>query len=346
MTKTKHWDIFLTQQVLPEGRQILEREGTLRANPKGRPLTEEEMVELASTADAFVSTWAEPHRVFSRRVIEASKNLKVIGWVGVAFDHIDLDAATERGVYVTYLDLQCPTVADHAFALLLCAAKRLIPAHNAVIAGQWAEKGYFILLDFMGHNVHHQTLGIVGLGRIGGGVAKRAKGFDMRVLYYDLTRREDLERELGVIPVPFATLLHESDYISVHLPASPATRKMFGPKEFALMKPTCTFVNTGRGAVVDTEALYHALRVRQIEMAALDVVDPEPLPFDHPLLKLENLILVPHIAGATIESRSAQHVAVAEDTVRVLNGFRPLKLLNPNVLQVRPLPPWPHQPLG
>ena len=261
--------------------------------------------------------------------------------MGVAYDHIDLNAATERGVYVTYLDLQCPTVADHAFALILCAAKRLIPAHNAVKDGRWEKDGYFILLEFMGHNVHHQTLGVVGLGRIGGGVAKRARGFDMRVLYYDLAPRKDLETELGVIPVSFETLLRESDYISVHLPYTPRTSKMFGAREFGMMKRTCTFVNTGRGGVVDTDALYGALRTRQIEMAALDVIDPEPLPSSHPMLKLENLILVPHIAGATHETRLAQHIAVAEEMVRVLTGYRPAKLLNPDVLKVRPLPPAP-----
>jgi glyoxylate reductase len=296
------------------------------------------MIDLAAEADAFVSAFAEPHRVFSRRVIEASRNLKVIGWTGVAFEHIDLDAATERGVYVTYQDSQCPTVADQAFGLILCAARRLIAASEAVRSGRWETEGLFFNLSFVGRDVHHQTLGIVGLGRIGTGVARRARGFDMRILYFDTIRREDLEKELAAVAVPFETLLKESDYISCCLPLNSSTTRLFGRKEFALMKPTCTFVNTGRGAVVDTEALYDALRNRQIEMAALDVIDPEPIPSDHPILKLDNLILVPHIAGVTRETRQRLHVAVAQDTVQVLCGFRPLKLLNPEVLAVRPLP--------
>lgn len=334
-------DIFLTQSILPEGRAILELVGKIRENPKGRPLTEEEMIQFGSEADAFVSTFAEPHRVFSQRVIAASKNLKVIGWVGVAFEHIDLDAATERGIYVTYLDLQCPTVSDHAFALIMCAAKRLIPAHQAAQDGRWEKEGIFCNLNFIGRDVHHQTLGIVGLGRIGEGVARRAKGFDMRVLYFDEVPRKALEKELGVIPASFETLLHESDYISCHLPLNARTRKLFDEKAFGMMKPTCIFVNTSRGGCVDTEALFRALESRRIEMAALDVIDPEPFPSHHPILKLDNLILVPHIAGLTRETRSRQHTAVAQDTVRVLSGFRPVKLLNPEVLKVCPLPAEP-----
>jgi glyoxylate reductase len=331
------WEIFVTQPILPEGREILERVGTVRENPYDRPLTEEDMIELASAADAFVGTFAEPYRVFSARVIEASKNLKVIGWNGVGFDHIDLGAATERGIYVTYVDLQCPTVADQAFALILCAAKRLISACEAVRSGRWEDEGLFLNLNFVGRDVHHTTLGIAGLGRIGEAVARRAKGFDMRVIYYDQVSRSALEQELGVVPVSFDTLLRESDYLSCNLPLNSHTRKLFGAGEFSRMKRSCIFVNTGRGGVVDTDALYEALRTGQIEMAALDVIDPEPLPSDHPILKLNNLILAPHIAGLTRETRSRQHVWVANDTVRVLNGIRPLKLLNPEVLRVRPL---------
>ncbi len=338
MTRDTKWEIFVTQPILPEGREILARVASVRENPLGRPLTEAEMVELASGADAFVGTFAEPNRVFSARVISAAKNLQVIGWNGVGFDHIDLDAATEHGVYVTYVDVQCPTVADQAFTLILCAAKRLLPACNAVREGRWEKEGIFFNLDFIGRDVHHTTLGIAGLGRIGAEVARRGKGFSMRILYFDAIRRNDLEEELGVIPVPFETLLRESDYIVCSLPLTPQTFRLFDRKAFRLMKPTCILVNTSRGGCIDTEALCDALGSRQIEMAALDVIDPEPLPANHPILKLDNLILAPHIAGLTRETRSRQHVWVAQDTVRVLEGFRPLKLLNPDVLKVRPLP--------
>ena len=349
MGRQNGWDIFLTQPSLTDGRdtllaeglEILDCVGVVRWNPTDHPLTEAEMIELASAADAFVSPFAEPNRVFSARVIEASKNLQVIGWNGVGFDHIDLDAATERGVYVTYVDVQCPTVADQAFALILCAAKRLIPAYEAVRQGRWAEEDVFFNLEFVGTNVHDKTIGIAGLGRIGEGVARRAKGFDMTVIYYDQVRRESLEEEMGVRPVSFDTLLRDSDFISCNLPLSQQTRYIFNENAFSMMKPTCIFVNTSRGALVDTDALYNALQTRQIEMAALDVIDPEPLPSNHPILQLDNVIVLPHIAGFTRETRSRQHILVAQDTAQVLNGFAPLKLLNPEVLKVRPLPTKP-----
>jgi glyoxylate reductase len=299
------------------------------------------MVEMASGADAFVGTFAEPNRVFSARVIAAAEKLKVIGWNGLSYEHIDLDAATQRGIYVTYVDISCPLVADHAFALILCAARRIIPANEAVREGRWEREGIFFNLNFLGTDVHHKTLGIVGLGRIGGGVAKRANGFDMRVLYYDQGKREDLEREFGVRPVSLEVLLRESDFIVCGLPLTPQTRKLFNKKAFQTMKRTCIFVNVSRGGCVDTDALYEALHTRQIEMAALDVIDPEPIPSDHPILKLDNLILSPHIAGLSGECRSQAHIWVAQDVVRVLNGFRPLRIHNLDVLKVRPLPEEP-----
>jgi len=333
--------IYVTQPILPEGKAILERAAEVIVNSIGRPLTEEEMIIQASVleADAYVGPFAEPNRIFSRRVIDASKNLKVIGWGGLSFEHIDLDAATERGIYVTYTDISCPSVADHAFALMLCVAKRLIAANEAVHQGRWEREGVFLNLNFIGRDVHHKTVGIVGLGRIGGGVARRAKGYDMRILYYDQVRRNDLEEELGAIAVSFEELLRGSDYIVCCLPLIPQTRRIFDKKAFETMKRTCTFINVSRGGCVDTAALYEALRSRQIEMAALDVIDPEPFPSDHPLLKLENVILVPHIAGVTQECRALSHVVLAEDTVSILKGFASPKLHNPEVLKVRPLPP-------
>lgn len=343
MEKDKRWNVFLTQPstLEPEGRRLLEGFGLVRDNPTGHPLNEDEMIRFASDADAMVSTFAEPYKVFSRRVIAAARNLKVIGWLGISAEHIDVDAATERGIYITYNDIQCPSVSDIAMGLLICAARRIIPAYEAVREGGWEREGYFFLMNFMGQRVHNKTLGIVGLGRTGSGVAKRAKGFDMKILYYDLVRRKDLEEELGIIPVSFESLVRESDFISCHLPLTDRTRNLFGAKEFAMMKRTCIFVNCGRGACVDTAALYEALRVKQIEIAALDVIEPEPLPSNHPILKLDNLILVPHIAGLARETRVEQSVEVAQETHRVLRGYRPKKLMNLEVLKVRPLPPEP-----
>jgi glyoxylate reductase len=332
--------IFVTQPILPEGLEILRQAGEVRQNERNRPLTEDEMVEIATmlNPDAYVSTFAEPHRVFSARVIEASRNLKVIAWNGVGYDHIDPDAATQRGIYVTYVDLHCATVSDHAFALLIAAARRIVPAANAVRAGRWECEGTFFNMEFVGTNVHHQTIGIVGLGRIGGGLARRAAGFDMRILYFDQLRRDELEQQLGATRVDFDTLLAQSDYVCCCLSLGDTTRNMFGRTAFAKMKQSAIFVNVTRGACVDTDALYETLHQRRIQMAALDVIEPEPLPTDHPILQLDNVLLVPHMAGLTHETRSQAHIAMATDALRVLQGCRPSLVLNPEVEAIRPLP--------
>ena len=320
---------------------MLERAASARFEGFERPLTEDDMIQLGSEVDAFISPFAEPFQIFSRRVIEAASNLKVIGWVGAGFEHIDLDAATARGVYVTYNDIQCAAVADQVMALLLCAAKRVVPSYEAVRNGEWQAKGYKLYREFIASDVHHKTIGIAGLGRIGAGVARRARGFDMRILYYDAVPHTDLERELGVRRVDLETLLRESDFVSCNLPLNVDTSRIFDASAFSMMKPTSIFVNTSRGKCVDTEALYEALKSGRIEMAALDVIDPEPFPADHPLLRLPNFILVPHNAAITRETREQQHIEAVEETLRVLEGYRPRKLINPQVLTVRPLPADP-----
>jgi glyoxylate reductase len=331
--------IFVTQPILAEGLAILEQHAEVRQNLRGRPLTEAEMVEVGKEfdPDAYVGTFAEPNRVFSSNVIAASKRLKAIGWNGLSNEHIDLQAATARGIYVTYVDISCPPVADQAFALLLAAARLVIPADGAVRAGEWQKEGVFLYKRFIGRDVHHRTIGIVGMGRIGAGVARRAAGFDMRILYHDQIRRKDIEDQFGAEAVDFQTLLCESDFVCCCLSLSQQTREFFDADAFAQMKPDAIFVNVTRGGCVDTDALVVALQERRIEMAALDVIAPEPLPADHPILKLDNVILAPHVAGVTRESRVQAHVDVAEDTIRVLRGKIPKLLMNKEVIDVRPL---------
>lgn len=332
--------IYVTQPILPEGRAVLDTIAEVHENALGRPHTEGEMIEIAKRLNpaAFLGTFAEPNRVFSRRVIEAAPNLKVIAWNGLSHEHIDLAAASEHGIYVTYVDIHCPAVSDHAFALLTAAARRIVPAVEAVRAGRWEREGIFFNIEFTGTNIHGRTIGIVGLGRIGAGVAKRATGFDMNILYCDPVRRPEIEKQTGAHYVPFETLLAESDFVCCCVPLNPATRHMFGRRAFGLMKKTAMFINVSRGGAVDTEALHEALAGGLIEMAALDVIEPEPFPSSHPLLKLTNIILVPHMAGLSRETRRESHIVVAKDAVSVLQGYRPALLLNPDVVDVRPLP--------
>jgi len=345
MTPNKRFKVYGTQPIEPEGMEILKKVAEVEINPKGRTLTVQEAKEVAINynPDAFVSTWAEPHRVFSREVLEAAKNLKVIGWVGVAFEHFDLDAATERGIYCTFLK-DCaekwiaPTLADEAIALMLCAARKLHLADRYVKEGKWVTGGCYPALVFMGAKITGQTIGIIGMGRIGGEVARRAKGFNMNILYSDVQRREDLEKELGAKKVTLEELLRQSDFVALHTPHNKETEKLIGKKELALMKKTAILESNSRGKVIDSDALYEALKNGVIAAAALDVFEPTPIPPDHPIFKLDNVVLAPHIGGAVKPMRREANIRVAEDVVNVLNGHQPRYLLNPEVLKVRPLP--------
>jgi len=345
MKSSKKFKVYCTQPLEPEGIEILEKVAEVEVNPKGRTMTIQEAKEVAIeyNPDAFLSTWAEPNRIFSREVLEAAKNLKVIGWVGVAFEHFDLDVATERGVYCTFLkDVAekwiAPMVADEAFALLLGAARKLHLADNYVKGGKWVTGGCYPALVFMGAKITGATIGIIGMGRIGGEVAKRAKGFNMNILYYDMRQREDLEKELGAKKVSLEELLRQSDFVCLHTPHNKETEKLIGKKELALMKNTAILESNSRGKVIDSDALYEALKNGVIAGAALDVFEPTPIPLDHPILKLDNVLLAPHIAGAVKPLRLEANIRVAEDVVNVLNGHQPRYLLNPEVLKVRPLP--------
>ncbi len=341
MDRANRWDILLTQPLQPAAREILNAVADLRQEANDIALSEDDMVRLGQKSDAFISTYAEQHRVFSSRVLRASKNLKVIGWVGAGFDHIDVDVATELGIYVTYNDVQCAAVSDQTMALLLCVTRKLAPAYAAVRRGDWESKGFKLYRDFFAPEIHHKTIGIAGLGRIGAGVARRAHGFDMNIIYFDGRNNEEAERTLGARRVDFETFLSTADFICCCLPLDDNTRRIFNKSAFAQMKPSAIFVNTSRGKCVDTEDLYNALASGNIAAAALDVVDPEPIPSSHPILQLENFLIVPHLGATTVETREQQHLDVANETLRVLNGYRPHKLLNPEVLKVRPLPEEP-----
>jgi glyoxylate reductase len=235
-------------------------------------------------------------------LMDHAPNLQVISQVAVGYDNIDIDAATERGIPVGNTPgVLTDATADFAFSLLMAAARRISEAIDYVRAGKWETWGLTLLL---GQEIHGATLGIIGMGRIGQAMAKRARGFDMRVLYYDPSRRPDLEQTLGVQYRKFDDLLQEADFVSLHVNLTTETRGLINARALELMKPTAVLINTARGPVVDPDALYWALKKDQIAAAALDVTDPEPLPPDDKLLELSNLIIAPHIASATIASRT------------------------------------------
>jgi len=262
---------------------------------------------------------------------EASR-LRLIALTAVGFDMVDVAAATARGVLVTNTpDVLTETVADLTFALLLAVARRVCETERWMRAGQWQTLG----VTPMGRDVHHATLGIVGLGRIGAAVAERARGFRMSVLYFDFVRREDLEREFGYRFVPLDTLLRESDFVTLHVPLLPQTSGMIGAPQFALMKPTAYLINAARGPVVDERALIAALQAGRIAGAGLDVYENEPAPSSNPLLAMENVITLPHVGSATEATRQAMVDLATDNVLAVLQGKPPRTPINPDALSRR-----------
>jgi glyoxylate reductase len=262
-------------------------------------------------------------------LMDAAPRLKVISQCAVGYDNIDVGAATARGIPVGNTPgVLTDATADFAFALLMAAARRIGEAIDYVRQGRWQTWGLTLLL---GQSVYGATLGIVGLGRIGQALAHRACGFDMRVLYYDTARQPKVEAELGVEYRPLEDLLRESDFVSLHVGLTEETRGLMDRRKFSLMKPTAILVNTSRGPVVDPEALYDALHEGQIAYAALDVTDPEPLPADHQLLTLPNLIVAPHIASATVTSRNLMAARAVQNLMAGLRGERLPYCVNPEV---------------
>lgn len=251
-------------------------------------------------------------------LMDAAPQLKVISQCAVGFDNIDLPAATARKIVVGNTPgVLTDATADFAFALLMASARRIGEAMDYVRAGQWQTWGLTLLL---GQEVYGKTLGLVGFGRIGQAVAKRARGFDMRILYFDPTRQHQAEAELGVEFCGLDCLLAESDFVSLHVNLTPQTQGLIGKRQFSIMKPHAVLINTSRGPVVDSEALYHALKEGLIGYAALDVTEPEPLPAGHPLLALPNLIVAPHIASATVTSRTQMALMAVDNLVAGVRG--------------------------
>jgi glyoxylate reductase len=260
----------------------------------------------------------------------AGESLKVISQMAVGFDNIDIAAATARGIPVGHTPgVLTDATADFTWTLLMAAARRVVEGDQFTRAGQWKTWEPMALL---GADVAGATLGIIGFGRIGRAMARRAQGFDMRVLYYDeLSRAEDLEASLGVEYVGLEQLLREADFVTLHTPLTDETYHLIGRAELQAMKPSAILINTSRGGVVDPEALYFALNTGEIAYAALDVTEPEPIPMDSPLLDLDNIIIAPHIASASITARTKMATMAAENLTAGLKGERLPNCANPEV---------------
>lgn len=297
--------------------------------PEELPPSREELLEHVRGVDGLLCLLTDR---IDGQVMDAGPGLKVISNHAVGFDNIDVAAATTRGIPVGNTPgILTDATADMAFALMMAAGRRVVEAEKFLRAGKWKTWGPSMLLgvDFTG-----ATLGIIGFGRIGQAVAKRASGFDMRVLYYDpgaLPPASTSSAGQQAISTNLDKLLRESDFVSIHVPLTPETRHMVNAELLAKLKPNAVLVNTSRGAVLDQAALYETLKERRIFAAALDVTDPEPLPLDSPLLELDNCIIVPHIASASVESRDMMAFLSAKNLIAGLNGEKLPHCVNPEV---------------
>lgn len=265
-------------------------------------------------------------------LLDQAKRLKVVANMAVGFDNIDLKEASKRGVLATNTPgVLTETVADTTFALILAVARRIVEATSYLTTGEWKLRWSPMMM--VGTDVFGKTLGIYGLGRIGAAVAQRAKGFGMSLIYFDAIRNRELEQKYEIKYVPFEELLRESDFLSIHVPLLPETRHSIGEKEFSKMKNTAFVINTARGAIIDEDALIRALNSKEIAGAGLDVFEIEPVSQDNPLLKMNNVVLLPHIASGSVETRTAMAEMAARNMIAGLKGEVPPQLLNKEALR-------------
>jgi glyoxylate reductase len=294
--------------------------------PEEMPPSLDELRTRAASCEGVVSLLTDR---IDEALLDAAPGLLAVSNMATGFDNVDVAAATKRGVLVTRTPgVLSETTADFAFALLLAAARRVVEGDRYTRAGLWKTWGPETLL---GHDVFGVKLGIVGMGGIGTEVAKRARGFGMRILYTSRTRKPDIERELNAEFRPLEELLRESDFVTLHAPLTEETRHMINERTLRLMKPTAVLVNTGRGPLVDQAALFVALKEGALAGAALDVTDPEPMHEYDPLLTLPNVIVTPHIASASVATRSRMALLAAENLLAALRGEVPEHAVNPEI---------------
>ena len=288
--------------------------------PVPREILEEKIVDVDGLYCLLTETIDE-------ELLRRAKRLKVVSNMAVGYNNIDVAAASKRGILVTNTPgVLTETTADLTFALLLATARRIVEAADYVREGRWKTWSPMLLT---GQDVYGATLGIVGLGRIGEALAKRAKGFAMRILYYNRSRKPQAEEELGLEYRDLHALLQEADFVCILTPYTAETKDLIGARELSLMKKTAVLINSARGGIVNEQALYEALQNGTIWAAGLDVFAEEPIAPDHPLLRLPNVVALPHIGSASIRTRTKMAELAAQNLLQALNGERPAHLVNP-----------------
>jgi lactate dehydrogenase-like 2-hydroxyacid dehydrogenase len=306
---------FVTRALPEEALSIVREAAEVEVWPEDGPPPRQALLERAAAADGLLCLLTDR---IDAELLDRAPRLRVVSQMAVGVDNIDVAACAARGVVVGNTPgVLTETTADLAFALILATARRVTGAERALRDGEWTTWSPFWLT---GPDVHHGTLGILGMGRIGYEVARRAHGFHMRILYHNRRRNEAAERDFGAEYVDLSALMAESDFLSLHMPLTPETRHIIGAAELARMKSSAILINTARGAVVDQRALFEALRDRRIAAAGLDVFETEPLPLDDPLLTLDNVVLLPHVGSATVQTRTRMAVLAARNLAAGLRG--------------------------
>jgi len=318
--------VFLTRPLAQPAIDRLKEHTDLTMHPHDREITRAELIEGIKGQDGLLCLLTEK---IDGEIMDVNPNLKVISNHAVGFDNIDIDAATARRIPVTNTPgVLTDTSADMAFALILAVARRVVEADRFVRAGMWEGWGP---LQFLGTDVFGSTLGIIGMGRIGKGVAKRAQGFDMKVVYWNRTRLSpEEETRLNVVYQPIEAVLQQADFVSLNIAYNKATHHLINATTLNLMKPTAFLINTARGAVIDEKALVEALEEKRIAGAGLDVFEQEPY-IEPEFLEMNNVVLLPHLASATIATRTKMAMMAVDNLLAVLEGKRPPFLVNEEV---------------
>jgi len=296
---------------------------------------EEDLIKILTEED--VKVIISEYFPITGRIMDSSESLRGIVVYGAGYDHIDVEAASDRGIYVVNArGANAESVAEHVFALILTLSRKIIEAHTLVKEGNWKRREESSLPKWLiPRDLYGKTLGIIGFGAIGSRVGRIARGFGMRILTYDPYVPAGRVKEMGAEPTDLETLLKSSDYITLHCVLNEETRGMIGEKEFELMKPTAYLINASRGGVIVEEALIKALREGRIAGAGLDVFAEEPIKPDNPLLGFDNVIFSPHIAGGSKEALDNISLTVCEETLRILRGETPVNLVNRRQLEAR-----------
>jgi len=314
--------VLITRSLPGDALSQLKEASDFLIEPQSQPLPRGRLLELIPKADALICLLSEK---IDKTVIDRAERLKVISNYAVGYNNIDLEYATKKGIYVTNTpDVLTEATADLTWALMLAVARRVVEGDKVVRSGNF--KGWAPDL-LLGNEVYGKTLGIIGLGQIGSAVAKRAKGFGMRVIYWSREKKIILEQQLNLEYMSLPELLKKADFVSVNVALTPATRHLLGQKEFSLMKKNAIIVNTARGPIIDEEALVEALKSGTIKAAGLDVYEKEPEV--HPKLReLDNIVLAPHVGSGTEQTRAKMAQMVVDDVLMALNGQRPHHAIN------------------